>query len=215
MKSYDSCRVQVLECCQWLSRHGFFGTLRGTGGNISMRTESGDTIVITPSSTPYDTMKTGDLCVMDLDGKVLEGELKPTIEAGLHCAVYRNRQDVNAVVHTHQLYASVLSVINAPIPALFDEVALSIGHTVDIIPYAFSGSQELAGNVEKCVGNMCNCFLIQNHGALSLGRKLEKAWQNAELLEKAAEVYYLALASGRDISTLPESSVELVKKLRG
>jgi ribulose-5-phosphate 4-epimerase/fuculose-1-phosphate aldolase len=132
----------------------------------------------------------------------------------MHVAIYRSRDDVRAVVHTHQAYASVLALINQPIPALFDEVALAIGETVDVIPYAFSGTPELVENVRRSVANRCNCFIMQNHGALNLGRTLKQAWQNAELLEKNAQVYYHALTTGKPVTTLPAATLQRVRKLR-
>jgi len=121
---------------------------------------------------------------------------------------------VGAVVHTHQPYASVFALINQPIPALFDEVALAIGETAGLVPYAFSGTPELAENVRQTVINGCYCFIMQNHGALNLGKTLEHAWKHAELLEKTAQAYYHALTTGRPVTTLPAETIQRVRELR-
>jgi ribulose-5-phosphate 4-epimerase/fuculose-1-phosphate aldolase len=155
-----------------------------------------------------------EICVVDFDMNRIAGDLAPSIETAMHAGVYRDRPDVGAVVHTHQDFASVFALINQPIPALFDEVALSIGETVDVVPYALSGTPELVENVRRTVANGFNCFVMQNHGALNLGKTLEKAWKNAELLEKTAKAYYHALATGKPVTTLPEETVQLVRELR-
>jgi len=132
----------------------------------------------------------------------------------MHIGVYRHRSDVNAVIHTHQPFASTLSIINKPIPALFDEISVEIGHEVDIVPYAFSGSAELVDNVTGKLGNACHCYVIQNHGALSLGADLPRAMRNSELLETVARIYCQALATGEKIQMLPKSAIEHFAEMR-
>ncbi|WP_319526396.1 class II aldolase/adducin family protein [uncultured Desulfosarcina sp.] len=214
MDPYLQPRKEVIECCQWLCRHGYFGTLLSAGGNVSVRIPNEPVLVITPSGKPYMDLVPEEICVLDFDLNPIAGDLAPSIETAMHVGIYRTREDVGAVVHTHQAHASIFALINQPIPALFDEVALSIGETVDVVPYALSGTPELVENVTRTVANGCNCFVMQNHGALNLGKNLEKAWKNAELLEKTAQVYYQALTTGKPVTTLPEETLELVRQLR-
>ena len=211
---YEQPRQDIIACCQWLCQHGYFGSLLSAGGNVSMRIPDQPAFAITPSGRPYMSLLPDDICVMGLDLAPLAGDLKPSIETGMHAAIYRRRPDIGAVVHTHQPFASVFALLGQPIPALFDEVALSIGDTVDLIPYAFSGTPELAALVGEAVTNGCNCFIMQNHGALNLGATLESAWKNAELLEKTAQVYHHALATGMRVTTLPDTTLEKVRQLR-
>ena len=191
MGKFKSYKRQVLECMKALVERGF---VQGTGGNVSMLVPGGKAIAVTPSQREYASMTPDDICIVDFNLKQLEDNgLKPSMETAMHLAVYRNRKDAGAIVHTHQIFASVFSVISEPIPALFDEVSGAIGPKVEIVPYALSGSKELADNVVSKLGNRANCYILQNHGALSLGRDLNHAARNAELLEKAAQVYYYAL----------------------
>lgn len=132
----------------------------------------------------------------------------------MHIGIYRNRPRVNAIVHTHQTCASIFAVIDEPIPPLFDEETKEFGPLVEIIPYAISGSEDLVQNVIKKLGNHCHCYILQNHGALNLGRDIDHAWKNTELLEKVSKVYYAALLTGREISTLPRSTLDYYKKMR-
>jgi len=214
MGKYDQAKKDVLACTQWLSEHGYFGALRGTGGNVSMRIAGKQAVAVTPSTLPYRDLSFTDICIVDFELQPIEGDLPPSVETGMHLAVYRNRLDVNAVVHTHQVKASALSLIDTPLPALYDEVALHIGNEVAIVPYALSGTPELIANVTAKLANNCHGYILQNHGALNLGETLEKAWLNVELLEKTAETYLAALSSGREITPLPEDIVDLLVALR-
>ena len=208
-------KKEFLEASLWLAQHGYFGSHRGTGGNVSVRID-GTTMAITPSSVRYQELSVDDICITGFDLSLIEGKgnLKQSVESGLHSIVYRMRPDVNAVIHTHQIYGSVFAVINTPIPALFDEVSFSLGQMVEVIPYALSGSPELANNVGGKLSNNANAYIIQNHGILALGKNIDKAILHAELLEKVARIYCLALSTGKPISTLPESIIEMVGVLR-
>jgi ribulose-5-phosphate 4-epimerase/fuculose-1-phosphate aldolase len=213
MSQYDPEKLTVLEAAHWLAAHGYLGK-RSSGGNISLRVANQDAVAITPSGRAYLKMAVEDVCVVDLDGNPLDGSLKPSIEVGMHLSVYKHRPDVQAVIHTHQTYASVLAILNRPIPALFDEIIVEIGPAVEVIPYAFSGSADLVQNVAGKLVNQCHCYLIQNHGALSLGSDMERALKNAELLENVARIYYHALATGLDISELPADAIDHFAEMR-
>lgn len=215
MTQFNQEKKSVLEASLWLSEQGYFGSQRGSGGNVSVRL-SCDAMAITPTSVRYQVLSVDDICVVGLDNQLVEVKsgLQPSIEAGMHSIIYRNRHDVGAVVHTHQIYGSVFGVINTPIPALFDEVSYALGPIIDVIPYAISGSQELAAHVGEKLSNNANAYIIQNHGILTLGRDLDKAILHAELLEKLAHTYYLALSTGRPVTTLPVSTVDFAARLR-
>lgn len=212
---YTAAKKEVLEASLWLSSHGYFGSLRGSGGNVSVRVDQ-SSMAITPSSIKYDDLSANDICIVGLDNTPIDvkDDLKPSVETVLHSVIYANRPDVHAVVHTHQIYGSVFSVINTPIPSLFDEVTFALGKTIEVIPYALSGSPELAANVKAKLSNNANAYIIQNHGTLTLGKTLDKAILHAELLEKVSYIYYLALSTGKTVSELPSSVSELAAALR-
>jgi L-ribulose-5-phosphate 4-epimerase len=214
MGSYEEYKKEVLETSLWLSEHGYFGSLRGTGGNISVRIAEKDLMAVTPSSVKYHEITPDDICIVDLNGAAIEGKRAPSVEAGMHAAVYRERPDVNAVVHTHQIYGSVFALLNQPIPALFDEVSFTLGESVEVAPYALSGSAELVANVTGKLKNNANAYIIQNHGIIALGKNMDKAVLAAELLEKVAHIYYLALSTGKPITTLPDQVRDMAKGLR-
>ncbi len=200
MSQFQQYKQQIVDSAQKLTRLGF---LMATGGNLSLRILGQKVFAITPSNYDYMKMTPEDICVLDFDLNVLEGTLKPSVEAAMHAAIYQVRGDVNAIVHTHQVYASALSTINKPIPALFDEQARFLGKQVAIIPYGPSGTGMLKDKIAKNVQDHNNAYIMQNHGALCFGHDLERAEHNVEILEKCSLAYLLALCSEQKISKVP------------
>jgi L-ribulose-5-phosphate 4-epimerase len=212
MSKYQTEKQQIVKTAQDLVLKGY---LMATGGNISMRVLGQEAFAITPSNYDYMKMTTEDICILNFDLDMLEGERKPSVEAAMHGAIYQVRGDVNAVVHTHQVYASALTLIKAPIPALFDEQARFLGRSVEIIPYGPSGTGILKNKIAKHVQNHNNAFLMQNHGALIFGHDMERAVHNVEILEKCALAYLLAICSERKVSKIPLAVREIAfSKLR-
>ena len=212
MSQYQPVKQQIVQTAQELVRQGY---LMATGGNISMRILGADNFAITPSNFDYMKMTQDDVCVLNFNLDLLEGELKPSVEVGMHGAIYQVRGDVNAVVHTHQVYTSALTLIKAPIPALFDEQARFLGRSVDIIPYAPSGTGLLKNKIAKHIRNHNNAYMMQNHGALVFGHDMERAVHNVEILEKCSLAYLLALCSERKVSKIPLAVREIAfAKLR-
>lgn len=212
MGTYDSYKKQVVETAQSLTRKGY---LMATGGNISVRVLGENAFAITPSNYDYMKMTPEDVCILDFELHPLEGQFPPSVESAMHGAIYQARPDVNAVVHTHQVYASALSLIKSPIPTLFDEQVRFLGRSVEIIPYAPSGTGFLRDTVAKHVKSHNNAFLMQNHGALCLGHDVERAEHNVEILEKCSLAYLLAICSGKSVSKIPLAAREIAfSKLR-
>lgn len=208
MSKYMPYKEKVLEVSRELWQEGYFGTKHGTGGNVSSLIDGEEAIAVTPSAKNYNELKPEDICIVDFEQNRLEGTLDPSVETGMHLAVYKDRPDVSAVIHTHQPFASIFAVLNEPIPALFDEVSVAIGPEIAICSYGLSGSPELLQNVKDKLSNRCHCYLLQNHGALSIGPDLDRTLYFVEVLEKTAKIYYRALSTGMQIHTLPDGFPE-------
>jgi len=206
MAQYSEFRQQIADTARDLTRKGF---LSGTGGNLSLRIPGENAFAITPSNFDYLKMTADDICVLDMQLTPLAGSRKPSIESGMHAAIYRVRPDVNAIIHTHQVYPSTLALINEPIPALFDEQVQSLGRSVEIIPYAPSGSVELAEMVSGRINDYANAFIMANHGALLLGCDMERAVNNVAVLEKCALAYLFALCTEKEINRIPPYAREI------
>lgn len=213
MPSFQNEKIEVVRAAQFLYQKGF---LSATGGNLSIRIAGTDALAITPSNYDYLKMAPEDICVLSMDLNALEGERKPSVESAMHAAIYQARADVKAIIHTHQVYPSTLAIINAPIPALFDEQVRFLGRSVEIIPYAPSGTGMLKRQVAKYVRDQSNAYLMANHGALVFGTDMERAIHNVEVLEKCALAYLLAICSEKRVSKVPLVVREVAfAKLRG
>jgi len=200
MGKFDSAKILIVETAQQLTKKGY---LMATGGNLSVRIAGQSALAITPSDYDYMKMLPEDICVLDFELKLLEGSLKPSVESAMHAAIYRVRPDVNAVIHTHQVYASTLTLIRMSIPALFDEQTRFLGRSVNIIPYAPSGTRMLASTIARHIRDHNNAYMMQNHGALVFGHDMERAVHNVEILEKCSLAYLLALCTDRKVSKIP------------
>lgn len=212
MGLFDAERAELVQAARQLSERGL---LMATGGNLSRRCPDGSGFLITPSNRDYLTMLPEHICVLGWDLSQREGPYAPSVESGLHAAVYGRRNDVAAIVHTHQVYASAVALLKTGIPALFDEQARFLGRSVRLIPYAPSGTGWLASTVAKRVHGHDNAFLMKNHGALSFGHDVERAVHNAEILEKCALAWLLALCSGQKPGRIPLAIREIAHaKLR-
>jgi len=200
MFQYEYCKLQIVETAQILVNKGY---LMATGGNLSMRIPGESAMAITPSNFDYMKMTTNDICVLDYKLNCLDGDLKPSVESSFHAGIYQTRSDVNAIIHTHQVYTSALSLMKAPIPALFDEQVRYLGRSVEIIPYAPSGTGFLKKKIIKYIKNHNNAFIMQNHGALCFGESMVLAIYNVEILEKCSLAYLLTLCAERESSRIP------------
>ncbi len=210
MSKYEQYKKDVVKYGQMMLTKGF---TVGTGGNVSILVDGEDVLAITPSNREYMELTPADICIVDFDMNIIEGQFNPSRETGLHIAVYKNRPDANAVIHSHPIYSSIFAVIGKPVPPIFDEVTISIGNSTDVIPYALSGSDELVDHVKTKLSNRCNCYVLQNHGALSLGTTIAKAFRNLELMEKSSQIYYHALATGEQPSVLPQDMSDILFQL--
>jgi L-fuculose-phosphate aldolase len=159
----------------------------GTGGNLSIFNRHDGLIAISPSGIEYDEMEPADIPVVDGSGMTVEGSRKPSSELGFHLSLYRMRPDINAVVHTHSVYATTMACLNWEIPAVHYLVAYS-GHKVPLAPYATFGTDELAANVAGAIGNH-NAVLLANHGLVTVGPNLATAFAVAEEIELVARIY--------------------------
>ena len=181
----------------------------GTSGNISCRIN--EKILITPSSIPYEKIELEDIIVVNFDGEVIEGRKNPSIETPLHLAIYKKRKDVHAIIHFHSQYALAVSSTVDSIPVFLDEIFSNIGGELKVAKYALPGSEELAQNVVEVLGDK-NAVLLSNHGALSCGKNLEKAFEIAKAVEFICKIYVFASMVGK-VKELPESGKEYQKDI--
>jgi len=195
-------RARVAEFAQ---RMHAAGMVVGTAGNVSARVAGEEKIAITPSSLPYPEITAADVQLLDFAGNQLTDGRPPSFERGVHLAVYRARNDVGAVFHTHATYCSVLASLRRPLPPVIEELVPYVGGTVEVAEYAASGGDALAQNVVSALGDR-SAVLLANHGNLCCGRDLTKAYKVAELVERVAQIYVLASTIGKPVA-LPDEVV--------
>jgi glutamate-1-semialdehyde aminotransferase/ribulose-5-phosphate 4-epimerase/fuculose-1-phosphate aldolase len=217
LMEYAASREHVVSMCRTMLEQGF---LKATEGNVSVRVPGRQLYAVTPSNYGYEKMRPDDICLMDFDGKTVKfdgaSELAPSVEAGMHATIYRERPDVNAIVHTHQPFASALAYLRRPIPALSDEQSRFLGGEVPIVDYAPAGTSFLAKNMAKLLASGGNAFILANHGVVVLGSDPERAVFAMGLLEKVSIAYLMALMTEPDkIYTVPAPIREIaIGKLR-
>jgi L-fuculose-phosphate aldolase len=169
------------------------GLVQGTGGNISCRTEKG--FLITPSGMDYTALVPEDIVMIDLNGNVLVGTRKPSIEKEMHMKILSARKDVNAVIHTHSVYATAVACLRQPLYPITDNQVAVFGGTVPIAEYASIGTAKLADNARSALADG-NGIILSNHGALCVGKTLKEALMRCEMLEVFARIYILAKSAG-------------------
>jgi L-fuculose-phosphate aldolase len=176
-----------------------------TWGNISVRDPASGRIYLTPSGMDYSTLKPEDICVLDPEGNILEGNRKPSVEKMLHVLVYQKRKDVNAILHTHPVSSTVFAVLHEGIPVVTDEMAQAIGGPVRCAAYGLPGSEELAHSTAEALGDVQAC-LMANHGALCVGKDMKECFKVATVLETAADIYTKARAIGKPVEISAENT---------
>ena len=188
-------RKQVVEYCKQLITHGL---TKGTGGNISICNREKGLFAISPSGIDYFETEPEDVVVMNLKGEIVDGKRKPSSEHELHRIFYENRPDINAVVHTHSVYCTVLAVLREELPASSYLVAFAGGPNVRCADYASFGTRELAEFTYKAMEGR-NAVLMANHGLLAGGEDILNAFNIAEQIEGCAEVYVKARMIGKPV----------------
>ncbi len=188
-------REEVVKYCKMLITHGL---TKGTGGNISILNREEGLFAISPSGIDYFETEPEDVVVMNLAGEVVEGKRKPSSEHELHRIFYTGRDDINAVVHTHSVYSTVLSVLREELPASSYLVAFAGGPNVRCGEYASFGTKELAEITFKAMEGR-NAALMANHGLTAGGKDILNAFNIAEQIEGCAEVYVKARTIGTPV----------------
>ncbi|MBO1265440.1 L-fuculose-phosphate aldolase [Proteiniclasticum sp. SCR006] len=186
------------------------GLTKGTGGNISIFNREENLMAISPSGIDYFETNPEDVVIMDLDGKVVDGDKKPSSEYAMHSIFYKKRDDIDAVVHTHSVYSTVLATLRTGLPASSYLVAFS-GLDVRCAEYASFGTKELAENAFKAMEDRYAVFLA-NHGLLTGAQDLANAFNKAEEIEHCAEVYYRAKSIGDPVILDEEEMYRMIEK---
>lgn len=165
----------------------------GSSGNLSMRVDAG--MLITPTGIAASDLTPAQLVEVSLEGEVAAGQLLPSSEWHMHAAVYRNRPDIQSVVHCHSRYATILACAHRTIPAIHYMIAVTEGEEVPLAPYATFGTNDLAQSVVEALRGRLAC-LLANHGQIAIGHDIDQAMRVASEVEELAAIYWGTLAIG-------------------
>jgi L-ribulose-5-phosphate 4-epimerase len=184
------------------------GLVTWTAGNVSSRDPDGGLVVIKPSGVMYEDLRPEDHVVLDLEGRVLEGSLKPSSDTESHLYIYRHRPDVNGIVHTHSPYATAFAAVGMPIPVYLTAMADEFGGPVPCAGFALIGSEAIGRQVVEHIGDS-PAVLLKNHGVFTVGATAKSAVKAAIMVEDVARTTYLALQLGKPDELDPEDVAKL------
>ena len=184
-------RVELIETAR---RALSDGLIWGSAGNFSVRDPETGNILITPSAVEYPKMRPEDIVTLNLDGEKLEGDLQPSTEAPVHCAVYRARTDVEAIVHTEPQYVTAFGTAHVEMPIVTHNLG-KINKSIQIGPWIASGNEAFAEETVKLLGDQY-AIIWPNHGLLVVGSSIYDAYMHSWYLENNAKVYILAKMLG-------------------
>ena len=213
MDQWEAQRTELHAVSVEMYRRGLVGAY---SGNASLRLQGEGAqglLLITPTQKPWYRLAPQDLAVIDLDGEPLGDGLPPSSETALHLEIHRNRPDVAAVVHSHSAHASAAAVAGRAIPPIVDEMIFAIGGGVPIGDYAFPGTEELAREACRTMGEG-NAVLLRNHGVVGVGPGIWEALEVCDLVERVARIFILSQSFGPGgANPLPPDIIEIEKQV--
>ncbi len=198
----------IIEICRRIYSKGW---VAANDGNVSIRIGP-DTVLCTPTGMSKGYLTAGQLIKVDMDGNKLEGELEPSSEVKMHIDVYKQRKDVNSVVHAHPPYATGFAVAGIALDkCVLPEIIFSIG-SIPLTKYGTPSTFEIPENVRKYLKDH-NVFLLENHGALSIGPDVYRAYYRMESLELFAKISLIASQLGK-VNVIDEENVKKILDIR-
>ena len=199
---YEKQTQDVIETALEIKRSGL---IRLSGGNVSMRLPDGY-ILVTPSGTSYETMQPDDVIVVDIDGNRIEGTLRESVDTVALLYIFKNMPDVNAIIHTHQPYATAAGLIGDELPAAVTTLANVTLGAVNVAPYCSAASLDMGVQTVEYIGDR-RAVILKHHGVITVGKDLKEALYAAVYMEDAAITYLAAKAAG-DVTIMTEEQTQ-------
>lgn len=170
--------------------------VKWTGGNISARDLQSGFVVIKPSGVRYEALRPEHMVIVDLDGNIIEGELKPSSDTASHLYIYRARSDIGGIVHTHSPYATAFAAVGQSIPVVLTAMADEFGGSIPVGGFALIGTEDIGKVVVESIGSTC-AVLLKNHGVFTIGVDALAAVKAAVMTEDVAKTVWLAKQIGQ------------------
>jgi L-ribulose-5-phosphate 4-epimerase len=177
-----------------------------TGGNVSARDAETGLVVIKASGIRYEDMRPEHMVVMHIEGKVVEGDCKPSSDVYSHLYIYRHRPDVFGVVHTHSRYATAFAAVGKAIPCVLTAMADEFGGPIPCGGFALIGDEAIGKVVVESIGKS-PAVLLKNHGVFTIGKNATAAVKAAVMTEDVAATVWMALQIGTP-DVIPQDEVD-------
>lgn len=200
---FEDERRSVLDAALKLDRYGLIAL---SGGNVSWKMPTGE-VLVTPSGMIYDEMTYEDILVVDMDGNVLEGERKASVDTDALLYIYRCKPEVNAVIHTHQPYATGLGLVLDEIPCNLSTMANATEGPVAVAAYGDPGSLSMGVEAVRAIGDRL-AVVLKHHGVIAVGRDLRQALYSCVYLEEAAKTVAVALSTGLPMADMTQEQID-------
>lgn len=181
-----------------------------TSGNISGRDPATNLVVIKPSGMLYADLSPQNMVVLNLDGEVVEGDLRPSSDTQSHLYIYRHRPDVNGVVHTHSPFATAFAALGTSIPVYLTAMADEFGGPIPCGAFAMIGGEQVGQAALESIGDS-PAVLLKNHGVFTVGKDAQAAVKAAVMVEDAAHTVWLALQIGKP-DEIPAADVARLRR---
>lgn len=201
----EDLRAEVCRLNQQLPAEGL---VRMTSGNVSARDPETNRMVIKPSGVAFADLTPESMVIMDMDGAVVTGSLKPSSDAHTHLVVYRERDDIHGMVHTHSNYATAWAATGQPIPCSLTAMADEFGCDIPVGAFCLIGHEQIGQEIVRTIGTS-TAIIMQNHGVFTIGKTPAHAVKAAVMVEDAAKT----LAIAKSIGTIRPIEPEDVNRL--
>jgi len=176
-----------------------------TCGNASGRDRESGYVVVKPSGVPFEKLKAEDMIVVDVNEKIIEGTLKPSVDTRTHLYIYRSRPDVFGIIHSHSNYATAFAACAMPIPVYLTAHADEFGCEIPVGAFAPIGEEDIGREIVRSIGSS-KAILMTNHGVFTVGKGPAEAFKSAAMVEDVAKTTFIALQLGHP-KPIPEKMV--------
>jgi len=186
------------------------GLVVWTSGNVSVRDTDSGYVAIKPSGVMFPDLNPESMVVVNLDGEIIDGDLKPSSDTASHLYIYRHRPDVNGIVHTHSNYATAFAALGEPIPAYLTAQCDEFGGTIPCGGFALIGGEQIGAMVIESIGHS-PAVLLKNHGVFTIGKNGKEALKAAVMVEDIARTIWLAQQIGNP-AEIPQEMIDRLYK---
>ncbi len=205
---YDKEKKEVINAGVKLDRYGLIAL---SGGNVSLKVDK-DRVLVTPSGMIYEELEIDDIILMDLSGKVIEGTRKASVDTKALLYIYNNMPEINAVIHTHQPYATALGLVEEEFKCNLTTLANATKGSVSVCPFSSAASEQMGIEaVENLNGKLA--VILKNHGVITVGNSLKQALYSCVYLEEAAKTYCIAKSMSDNVAMMTAEQIEQAVKI--